>query len=538
MRILSLGRLTLCLLAVGAGLSTAVVFADERDANDPVAVLATLIDQRIDERIAAEKGVAAPPADDGEFLRRVYLDIAGKTPTVADLRDFLADESPDKRRKVVEELLDGPSYITNFAHFWRSVMIPEADSNPEVRFLLPAFEAWLRQRIKDNVPYDKLVREILEMTVDPRQAANPFEPQSGVNALSFYQAKQLKPENLAASTARMFLGIRIECAQCHDHPFDEWKQEQFWGYAAFFAGLNREQGGVQGLVNSILETLGPTQLEIPGKNKKVTPTYFDGTAAQLGFRDSPRRILADWMVGPDNPYFTRTLANRLWGHFFGLGIVHPIDDFTLENPPSHSELLDDLAKGFASQGHDVKFLIRAITSTKAYQRSSRQTDPSQENGRLFSKMALKGLTPEQIFDSIAQATGFFEQFANRNPMMMDGNSPRAEFLQTFENSRDSVTETQTTILQALSMMNGKFVEDATSLDNSATLSAVIEFPLMTNADRIETLYLAALGRPPSVDELRRMEDYVKTGGPTGDWKRALGDIFWALLNSSEFLFNR
>jgi hypothetical protein len=270
----------------------------------------------------------------------------------------------------------------------------------------------------------------------------------------------------------------------------------------------------------------------------VTPTYFDGSQPTLGFRDSPRRILANWMVSPENGYFARTLVNRLWGQFFGTGIVHPIDDFTVENPPSHPELLDRLAQMFVESGHDLQLVIRVLTATQAYQRTSRQTDASQTDPRLFSRMAVKGLSPDQIFDSIAQATGFREERGRNLSPLGDPNSLRAEFVQMFENTRDSQTETQTTILQALAMMNGKFVADATSPENSQTLAALIDFPLMTHGERLETLYLAALGRPPEGEERRRLENYVETGGPTGDWKQALGDVFWSLLNSSEFLFNR
>ena len=515
--------------------------AAKTDALDArIAVFAAELDVLLDNRLAAEQVTAAPLADDAEFFRRVSLDVAGRVPRVAALREFLADTRPDKRRRAVDELLAGPAYVAHFARVWRGVMIPEADSNPEVRFLLPPFEAWLRRRLLDNVPYDGLVREILEMTVDPRQAANPFQPQVGLNALSYYQAKQLKPENLAASTARMFLGVRIECAQCHDHPFDDWKQEQFWGYAAFFAGLKRDGNADAAMmqINAIEEALGPTQLEIPLQGKTVTPTYFDGSQPSLGFRDSPRRVLANWMVSPENGYFARTLVNRLWGQFFGTGIVHPIDDFTAENPPSHPELLDRLAQMFVETGHDLKLVIRVLTATQAYQRTSRQTDASQTDPRLFSRMAVKGLNPDQIFDSIAQATGFREERGRNVSPLGDPNSLRAEFVQMFENTRDSQTETQTTILQALAMMNGKFVADATSPENSQTLAALIDFPLMTHGERLETLYLAALGRPPEGEERRRLENYVETGGPTGDWKQALGDVFWSLLNSSEFLFNR
>lgn len=503
---------------------------------DPAARLAAKIDAHLARRWDAEKAIPAAPVDDAAFMRRVYLDVAGKIPTVAELHEFLDDTSPDKRRKLVDRLLESPAYITHFASVWKNVMMPEAESDLQIRFLIPGFEAWLRRRLTDNTKYDDLVRELLTVPVDPRNGMNPYQPGSDVTPVSFYQAKQLKPENLAAGTARMFLGVRIECAQCHDHPFDTWKREQFWGYAAFFAGL--EQQGAAGVMNSIRELFDRRDLTIPGTSTTAPASFLDGQKPQWKFRVSSRVTLTEWLVTRDNPYFARTAVNRLWGQFFGLGIVNPVDDFTADNPPSHPELLDDLARDFAEQGFDLKFLIRAITMTRAYQLSSEQTDKSQENPRLFARMSLKGLTPEQLFDSIGQATGYFEPYANRNPFVMGSNTPREEFVNTFDNTRDPVTEQRTTILQALSLMNGAFVSDATSLDRSATLSAVAEFPQMTTAERVEALYLAALSRQPRSNESERLVKYVDSGGPAKDPKRALSDVFWALLNSSEFLLNR
>lgn len=502
--------------------------------------LAEKIDGFISQRWKAEKVAPAGAVDDAAFIRRVSLDIAGKIPAVADLHEFLDDSSPEKRQRLVERLLDSPAYIMHFSNVWRAVMLPEADSNLEVRFLVPGFEAWLRKQLSANTGFDAVVREILTVPVDPRLMSNPFQPQTDVSPVGFYQAKQLKPENLAAGTARMFLGVRIECAQCHDHPFDDWKREQFWGYAAFFAGVERDQTAA-GALDAIRELFGSREVQIPGTEKKVVPTYLDGESPKLKFRDSPRKTLADWMISQNNSYFARTAVNRVWGHFFGIGIVNPVDDFTADNPPSHPELLDELASQFAAHKFDFKFLIRAITASKTYQLSSQQVDKSdkgKENPRLFARMALKGLSAEQLFDSIAQATGYHEPFGSRNPQGMMNNSQREEFIRMFENVRDSVTEQQTTILQALSMMNGQFVSEATGIEKSGTLAAVVEFPLMSTAERIETLYLAALSRPPRADELERLLKYVDTGGAAGDPKKALSDVFWALLNSSEFLFNR
>ncbi|MFN0052663.1 MAG: DUF1549 and DUF1553 domain-containing protein [Planctomycetales bacterium] len=527
------------LLSIGGG--AGVVRSEEPAGEDEVAALAAQIDAFIAQRWDREEAVPAPTVDDAAFLRRVSLDVAGKIPSVADLHDFLDDPTPSpvKRRRAVDRLLESPAYIMNFSNVWRAVMMPEAEADLQVRFLIPSFQAWLRRRLTDNISYDALVREILTVTVDPRNAANPYQQQGELTPVSFYQAKQLKPENLAAGTARMFLGVRIECAQCHDHPFDDWKREQFWSYAAFFAGMEREANdGSAGVLNSIRELFDRRELVIPGTGKLVKPSFLDGLEPKLKFRESARGSLADWMASGENPYFAKTAANRMWGHFFGVGIVNPVDDFTADNPPSHAELLDLLAREFASHKFDMKFLIRAITASRTYQLSSLQTHPSQENPRLFARMSLKGLTPEQLFDSIAQATGYYEPYSNRDVFNMQPNSPRDEFIQMFDNTRDAVIEQQTTILQALVLMNGQFVADATSLERSATLGAIAEFPQMTTPERLEALYLASFSRRPRPEELERLVPYIDEGGPSHDPKKALGDVFWALLNSSEFLLNR
>ena len=227
----------------------------------------------------------------------------------------------------------------------------------------------------------------------------------------------------------------------------------------------------------------------------------------------------------------------MWGHFFGVGIVDPIDDFGETNKPSHPELLDELAADFAAHDFDLKYLIRGITTSQTYQLSSRKTHDSQSEPQHFARMSVQGLTGEQLFDSIAVAVGHLESFQQQQPFQLNQTGPRAEFLELFAPDNNPPTERQTSILQALALMNGQFTANATSLDQSSTLTAVTEFPLMKTPDRIEALYLAALTRKPRPEELDRLTKYVESGGPSKNSKQALTDVFWALLNSSEFLFN-
>jgi uncharacterized protein DUF1553/uncharacterized protein DUF1549 len=534
-----------CLQLVGlavAGMflvpSRELVVAAEQDtaqsrAADAAAVRA--LAERIDAHLSAEwvkhKTILAQPADDAEFLRRVSLDVAGVIPSVSDVRLFLSDPAPDKRGSAVDRVLNGSAYLQNFANVWRAAMLPEAETDIQVRFLLPGFEAWLRQELAEKESFAEIVRDLLTMPLDARSDRNARRRVREASPLAFYQAKQALPENLAAGTARVFMGLRIECAQCHDHPFDHWKRGQFWSYAAFFASVadSSKIGG-----RSVREVLDRRELEIPGDKTVVQASFLDGSEPRWKLRVSPRVTLADWLTSHDNPYFARAIVNRFWAHFFGIGLVDPVDDLSDQNAPSHPALLDELAREFAAHNYDMKFLIRTLTATQAYQSSSLVEDANQDP-RLFARMPIKALSPEQLFDSLAQATGDYQPFSSQ-AMFAFGNR-REAFLATFAGNHESRIERPLTILQALAMMNGSFVTEATNLERSQTLAAVAEYPFSNQAERIETLFLAALSRKPRPDELERFVAYVDSGGAAHDQPRALADVFWALLNSSEFICN-
>jgi hypothetical protein len=279
------------------------------------------------------------------------------------------------------------------------------------------------------------------------------------------------------------------------------------------------------------------EIAIPNSEplKVVQASFLDDKEPQWKFQTSSRVTFAEWMTAADNPYFARNAVNRLWAHFFGTGIVDPVDDFNDENKPSHPELLDELAKAFIAAKYDTKFMIRAILATEAYQRSSKVSDSS-SNPRLYGHMSTKGMTGEQLFDSLAAAVGYRDPFPRNSPQFLfAGNNPRVEFVSKF-NSTSKVTETQTSILQALMLMNGKFLGDATNVEKSETLAAVADAPFMDNARRIETLYISALGRKPHPEELQKLVKYIETGD-SAKQKQRLGDVYWTLLNSVEFRVN-
>ena len=515
--------------------------------NDP-AVLGALIDHYIGDGYAARKATAAGPADDAEFLRRVTLDLAGRIPRNSEVRKFLDDKSPDKRARVVEDLLRSGQYVTHMTHVWRSLLLPQ-NNNQQAQVLAPAMETWLRKRFADNTPYDRMVRDLLTTDVVQgnamRQSVGAAGPAAAdLNGQAFYQANELKPENLAAATSRLFLGVKLECAQCHNHPFAKWTRKQFWEYAAFFSGIGPQMQAGQppldddGAVVPASDAAHRHDIKMP--NDKVVQARFLDGKQPVWKDDVPTRVaLADWMTSPDNPYFARAAVNRIWAHLFGIGIVDPPDDLREDNPPSHPELLDALAQAFVANHYDIKYLIRAITSSKTYQLTSAKEGPA-DDPRLFARMSVKGLTAEQLYDSLAMATGFSEEnpqadYGPGNPFA--GGGPRAEFLARFNNVADKRTETQTSILQALSLMNGPITADATHTVRSKKLAAIIDAPFMDERQKLDALYLCALSRPMRDDEAERMVKYVKSGGPDGDSHKALADVFWVLINSSEFVFN-
>jgi hypothetical protein len=503
---------------------------------------------RIDELLAARwaKAEIQPAArtDDAEFCRRIYLDLAGRIPAVAEVRAFLADKSPDKRSRLVDTLLDGPRYVTHFKTVWRSIMLPETNSSFQGRFLTPAFEEWLKKQLAANARYDDMARELLTLPINNNANRLVFGPNQGEpTPAAYYLAKEVKPENLAAGTARLFLGVRLECAQCHNHPFATWKREQFWSYAAFFSGLQSTTR--DDFIVSTGDSASKREITIPGSDKVVQAVFLDGKVPQWKDNVSSRKTLADWVTAADNPYFARATVNRLWFNFFGTGLVDPVDEMVgAETIDSAPEVLNALAKEFVAHRYDLKYLVRVIVNTRAYQLTSTKPDQTTDDPHQFARMAVRGMTAEQLYDSVTQATGYADQVPAGPRNFFNNGSPRDEFLARFASQSERPTESQTSILQALSLMNGRIVSDATSLERSETLAAVLDAPFLDTTGRIETLYLATLARQPRPKETARLAKFIEAtvaAAPSADgdkaYKQAVADVLWALLNNGEFILN-
>lgn len=524
MRIVTTRQQALALiLVVGSlGYATSLAIAAEPE-NLPSAIE---VSQQIDDLFQAAWGAndvePAALADDAMFLRRASLDLTGTIPTVSEVREFLNDPSPDKRARIISDMLSRPRHATHLSQVWRSVMLPRGtDMNTG-----SVFENWLQEQFREHQPYDQVVQEILTATGSiGQQDAEP---------VVYYYALQVKPEELAASATQIFLGVQIRCAQCHDHPFTDWSQEDFWGIAGFFAEVSPpggvDQNGVPGSINDVFRN----EARHPTTNEVIPPAFLDETVYTSMEGMTRREQFADWVISPENPYFARATVNRIWGLLFGRGLVDPVDDLGIHNPPSQAEVLDLLAADFIASGFDIDRTLQVLAMTDVYARSSVTASAAAPAPELFAAMPVRSLSAEQVFECLLTATG------DREPLMSElpeYNELRAQFLDRLEAPTRRATEFQGGIPQTLTMLNGELVAGLVDPQQGDLLAAVVDSPFFDDRERVETLFLATLGRYPTDDEWSLVEAYL--GSPESVQSReVLGDILWALVNSSEFVLNR
>ena len=530
-------------LACLALLAPAAEHGGAAAAPDPAADIAAAVDRRLAEGWAAEGVAAAAPATDAAWFRRVHLDLTGTLPAASAVRDFLAADpdgsTPAARAAVVDGLLDGPGYVTHFSAVWRDALAPELARDGDAAFLRPGFEAWLRQRLLENAPYDELVRELLTAELAPAGDGMNGDPTANAaGPRAFYQAKNVAPEELAAAVTRSLLGTRLECAECHDHPFDHWKQDQFWRFAAFFAGLERAEGRRLGALRertdfAVLKI--PESVTLAGGVTELPATFLDGTPPVLVPGETPRAALADRLTGADNELFAEVAVNRLFAEIFGRGLVDPVDDWGAASPPSHPELLRELAGAFVASGYDLKTILAGLCRSEAYRLSS--VHPADPPSYAFARFPVEPLSAPALYDALERATGGFTPFSpGGGPRFFPGmnNDPRAEFLRTFRDDAERPADRRTSILQALALMNGGVVAESLDLERSRTLAAVTGAPYLGSDGKLDALFLASLSRFPTPNERDELTAYLHAAADEGE---GLADIFWAILNGSEFATN-
>ncbi len=513
------------LLSLLTLIPVAVTAADETEngATPRRAVIVRQIDQRIGARWAEAGVEPALMADDEEFLRRVFLDLCGVIPRVSEAREFGSSAASGKRERLIEQLLVSPLHPTHLASTWRNIMLPGGIDLEQVQNAA-GVQNWLRAQFAENVRYDRLVSDLLVATSG-----------SDVGPALFYTSHELQPEKLAAATARIFLGLQIECAQCHNHPFDHWKQADFWGYAAFFARI-RQARGTRQMARVRLEDISTGEVRLPNTEAVIAPKFPSGISPpeESGTR---REQLAIWMASRDNPYLARAAVNRTWAHLFGRGLVDPVDDLGGHNVPSHPELLDELTHYFVETGFDLRELYRTLTATRAYQLTSRWSGGTEPPAELFARMQLKPLTPEQWYDSLARLFGTPETIGMPGlPAVGPFAARRLSFIGRMQSPSRQSIDYQAGVLQALTLLNGSDVQAASGAEQSSLVGALAS-PLFSEWERLEIIFLATLARRPTDDERQLGYDYLHNGGPAKDPKQAASDLVWAILNGAEFALN-
>lgn len=477
--------------------------------------------------------LGVPPSalsDDSTFLRRTGIDIAGRLPTPEESQAFLADSDPNKRAKWIDSLLDSTAYADYFANKWNAILRNKGGQNRSVRANY-AFHSWIRNALYDNLPYNDFVRDVL---------AASGELGNNPPVVWYSQVKQINEQ--VEDCAQLFLGLRIQCARCHHHPFEKWSQRDYYGFQAFFARVGRKAGSLPN-EERIFHNRGQATAQNPKTSENLKPTGLGGPALDLTADDDPRHALVDWMESPDNPFFARALVNRYWKHFFGRGIVDPEDDMRVTNPASNPELLDGLAQHFIKHGFDMKDLIRTICNSQVYQLSSEPNDYNRNDKQNFSRYYPKRLNAEVLLDALNQVTNTNTGFGNLPTGTLavqlptgDGNS---YFLTVFgkpqmESACECERSAEANLAQSLHLLNSSEVQGKLSAGGGRAVSLANDKG-RTDEAKLQELYLWVYSRPATPDELAVALAHIEKHK---DKKQtAYEDILWALVNTKEFLFN-
>jgi hypothetical protein len=503
---------------------------------DPGGV-AQRIDALIDARLQREAVPASPQVDDAEFLRRATLDISGTIPSYEDVLSFLDDASSDRRHTAIDRLLDDPRYGRSFAQRFCTVTTENGTST--LNQARDNFSDWLAENLNVNRRWNDVVTDMLAAE------GQGFAQPAALFTVAYRMNEQPDPALLLGAAGDYFLGLQIQCVQCHDHPFHEWKHEEFWSLAALFGrvrlkGQSQNARELEYLVtdddvdpkelvrmNGIKypDQLAGGKIDIPdpvnaGQTlRTVSARFLDGSQPQLPEKGNYRTALARWITDKQNPYFARATVNRLWAHFFGRGLVEPIVNLHPDNEPSHPELLDLLTEEFKRTDYDLKHLVRSIASSHAYQRSSKPVAGNEKDDRLLSHMAVKPLDSYVLIDALSAAL-------RRTPQVGTRRRDDAAVFDTRLPGGDPLKYTHS-IPQVLRLMNTKDHVQS----NSAVQTVTRGRP---PAEAIEHLYLAVLSRRPTSVETREMVSYVSE---LGDERQGYADVFWVLINSAEFLVN-
>ncbi len=538
--------------------------------------------------------VPAPSCDDATFVRRATLDIVGRIPDEKDARAFVADKDPEKRRKLVDVLLASPAYAEHWMNYWDDVLMGKEVRAPVVDRV--AFRGWLRSRFEANTPWNRLVSDLvaatgqnslggarvrigafMPMSEAPKEDAGEVSLDQINGAVNWTLRFQEAPQDLAGSASRIFLGVQIQCAQCHDHKTEKWKQDDFRRLASAFLHLRVDvlDGGKSGgMVRRVeIKDFGKVLPRLGGMAEmkpilEAKAAALDGTDLERG--PATRQELAAWMTSPNNPWFARAIVNRMWGHFLGRGFVDPVDDLRASNPATMPDLLDAITKDFVAHDHDLKRLVRTVAATRAYGLSASAKARVDADNRAWARFKLVPLGPEEMLNALFQATNAEGALRQANVQNID--ALRFQLVRNFTFLFDVDEEADThdyigSVTQALTLLNGNLTNYGARTIPGTALTEILARNRAPE-ENVAAVYWRVLSRPPSDGEMARWTRYVreavspapqtfggprpprKKGGPdalqrlgnkipstTDPKKAAYEDLFWTLLNSSEFVFN-
>jgi len=492
----------------------------------------------VDELVFAKlKTVGMPPSelcDDATFIRRAALDIAGRLPTAEETAKFLADTNAARRDKWIDQLLDSTEHAEYFANKWSALLRNKRTDGTHRRGTY-GFYNWIRDNLYANKPYDQFVREILAASGD--MAYTP--------PVTWYRQVRETTTQLE-DTAQLFLGQRLQCAQCHHHPFEKWSQQDYYSFSAFFSQVGRKSGSQPGEDLIYVKRTAPSATNKKTK-QSVKPAGLGAPPLELSADDDARLALTAWLTSKDNRFFARSLVNRYWKHFFNRGLVDPEDDMRETNPPTNPELLDALAKHFVESGYDLKQLVRTITRSQVYQLSSVPNQHNKVDKQNFSRYYPRRLTAEALLDAINVVTKSANKFeglprGTRAMQLPDNSFNTSTYFLSVFGRPDSSTSCEcersqdASLAQSLHLLNSKDVQDKIT-DDKGTAALLAADAKSSDEEKLRQVYVAALARQPNESEVAVAKEHLIKAKDEKTKRQAYEDIIWAVINTKEFLFN-
>jgi hypothetical protein len=509
---------------------------------------ANVIDDLVLAQLSDLRLAPSPPCDEATYLRRAFLDTIGRLPTPEEVRTYLADRAPRKRERLVELLLARPEFIDYWAYKWSDMLLVSgAKLRPAA---VQAYAGWIRDRIAEDTPWDVFVREVVT-------ASGSSLEQGATNFFAVHQ----DPETMAENTAQAFLSLSINCAKCHNHPLEKWTNDQYYAFANLFARLRAKGWGGEVRNGDGVRTLYAAprgDLIQPRTGRPQQPAPLDGEPLDADDPADRRAALAAWLTSPENPSFTRAIVNRVWANFFGLGLVEPVDDLRASNPASNEPLFEALAAFTVAEGYDLKALMRLILLSETYARGSEPLPTNHDDRRWFARAYPRRLMAEVLADAIADVTGVRDTYtetrladgstqgipagtyaADTRALQLTDSTVRNAFLDTFgRNAREITCEcersNQPSLVQVLNLSNGTTLNDKLASPEGHVTRLLATNP--TAAVVVDDAWLRCLGRPPSAEERRPVEEMLAAAATAEDRREIVEDLFWSLLTSREFLF--